>query len=100
MNIPSDANQREAFMQYEANQWFAPNKSILLSYNGEEDHVASLMKQYQLKPERILESGSSAGHRLTYLRGLHPSAQMKDLDPSTNAVNFGKKMYPQIDLHY
>jgi hypothetical protein len=58
-----------------------------------------LIKQNRLKPECVLEIGSSARHRLNYLKELYPSTQTEGIDPSSGAVNFRKEMYPQISLH-
>jgi ubiquinone/menaquinone biosynthesis C-methylase UbiE len=91
--------QRKAFQQYEANQWFARNKFILYKYKGENDFVSSIITQYRINPIRILEIGSSAGYRLNYLKSLFPSAKIIGIDPSTDAVQEGRKLYPDIELH-
>lgn len=97
--MPVNTLQRKAFQQYEANQWFARNKSLLNSYAGEHDFVVNLLLQYKIKPLRILELGSSAGYRLHYLKHLFPDAQVFGIDPSTDAVATGTQLYPGVELH-
>jgi ubiquinone/menaquinone biosynthesis C-methylase UbiE len=95
----SIAFQKQAFQKYEANQWFARNKSLLNTFKGESDIVSSLITQYRINPIRILEIGSSAGYRLNYLKSLFPSALVVGIDPSTDAIQEGMKLYPNIELH-
>ena len=97
--MQSLAFQKQAFQKYEANQWFARNKSLLNTFKDETDIVSSMITQYRINPIRILEIGSSAGYRLNYLKSLFPSALVVGIDPSTDAVEEGRKLYPNIELH-
>ncbi len=96
--MSTTASQRKAFQQYEANQWFIRNKPILDNYAGENDFVINLLQLYNIKPLRILEIGCSAGYRLNYLRNLFPAAEITGIDPSSEAVNAGKRHYPGVEL--
>jgi len=97
--MQNTALQSIAFRNYEANQWFLRNKPVLEKYSGDDDIIVNLVKQYQVKPLRILEIGSSAGYRLHYLKTIFPSAEVKGIDPSDEAIKYGKAQYRNIDLH-
>jgi ubiquinone/menaquinone biosynthesis C-methylase UbiE len=92
------ALQRKAFVQYEANQWYARNKQAVDNYSGEDDIVVGLLKQYHVQPLRVLEVGCSAGYRLHYLKQYYPEACVTGIDPSSDAVKKGSELYPNIEL--
>lgn len=94
-----DSNhQKEAFLAYEANAWFERNKSVIDNYHPEKDRVISLITEYGLKPEKILEIGSSAGYRLNGLKNILPSTEVFGLEPSTEAIEYGKQNYPSVNF--
>ena len=89
-------NQKKAFLEYEADLWFKRNKEALENYKVEDDIVYNLLDKYKILPEKILEIGCSSGHRLNGLKGLFPYAGVYGIDPSNNAIAYGKELYPHV----
>jgi ubiquinone/menaquinone biosynthesis C-methylase UbiE len=92
------SNQKKAFIDYEANQWFERNREKLLEYTAHNDHVISLMLKFQLAPERVLEIGSSAGYRLNAIYEKFPPSKVHGIEPSSHAIDYGKKKYVNVNF--
>ena len=90
--------QKSAFLSYEANAWFSRNKSKLGNYNPEEDRIITLLKNYKINPQSVLEIGSSAGYRLNAIKNYFGSESVIGVEPSKDAINFGKKEYPEVSF--
>ena len=90
--------QKDAFINYEANEWWKRNKKVLLNYSTKTDKIISLIQEYQLQPEKALEIGSSAGYRLNGIKGLFPKAELYGIEPSKDAIKYGRKAFPLINL--
>lgn len=91
--------QKEAFIKYEANAWFKRNQDALMAYQPENDTIISLLKAYGLNPESILEIGCSAGYRLNALKLEFSGSTVYGLEPSTDAISFGKNVYPDVNFY-
>jgi len=89
-------NQKKAFLEYEADSWFERNKSVIENYKVEKDFVTDLLIKYNIIPEKVLEIGCSAGYRLNGLKGLYPNADVYGIDPSKNAISYGKELFPHV----
>lgn len=90
--------QKKAFQEYEADQWFQRNKPYLDNYRAEDDIVISTIRNYRIKPQNILEIGSSAGYRLDGIKKLYPETNVSGIDPSQQAVDYGARTYPHVHL--
>jgi len=89
-------NQKQAFLEYEADLWFERNKKFVENYKIEEDFVSNLLIKYNISPEKILEIGCSAGYRLNGLKLLYPNAEVYGIEPSNSAIAHGKNLYPHV----
>ena len=89
-------SQKKAFLEYEADLWFERNKKVVENYKIEDDFVITLLKKYDISPEKILEIGCSAGYRLNGLKKLYPNADVYGIDPFNSAISYGKKLYPHV----
>lgn len=98
MPDPKEHYQKNAFQEYEADQWFRRNKPVLDNYNADKDIVINTVRNYNLKPDNILEIGSSAGYRLAGLKKCFPASNVCGIDPSQEAVAYGTKAYPDVRL--
>lgn len=91
--------QKEAFLEFEANQWFDRNFEAIKNFKPIEDVVYQIVKKYSLTPKNILEIGSSSGHRLN---GLHEllgdNTRYFGIDPSTKAIEYGSNKFKNISL--
>ena len=91
--------QKEAFIEFEANEWFERNIEAINNFNKNDDLACGLVKKYSLKPKNILEIGSSSGHRLN---GLHEiigdDCKYYGIDPSKKAIDFGSEKYKNLNL--
>ena len=91
--------QKEAFLEFEANQWFDRNFEAINNFKPVEDVVYQIVKKYSLTPTDILEIGSSSGHRLN---GLHEllgdNTRYFGIDPSTKAIAYGSNKFKNISL--
>ena len=91
-------NQKDSFLNYEANAWFDRNFEVITNYNPNEDRVIDLFKKYNFDKQSILEIGSSAGYRLNALKDLIPNSNVFGIEPSQKAIEFGKKNYKEVNL--
>lgn len=84
-------NQKQVFLDQEANQWFERNRSAIQNRNmPDDDFIAStLQTQANLfANSKILEIGCADGFRLKYLKGAL-NAEVYGIDPSASAVQEG-----------
>lgn len=91
-------NQKDSFLNYEANAWFDRNFEVITNYNPNEDRVIDLFKKYNFDKQSILEIGSSAGYRLNALKDLIPNSNVFGIEPSQKAIEFGKKNYKEVNF--
>lgn len=91
-------SQKAAFLNYEADEYFARNQGILTSYSVEKDPVIKLLQDYQYVPKRILEIGCNAGYRLNGIKTLFPESEVYGVEPSRSAIEYGKKNYKNINF--
>ena len=94
----TDKLQKKAFIDFEGDAWYTRNKSYIDSYDGSKDPVCQLLKKYKIEEGNILEIGCSAGYRINYLKQQNPVSHLYGIDPSLNAVNYGKTKYNNIEL--
>jgi ubiquinone/menaquinone biosynthesis C-methylase UbiE len=90
--------QKNAFLEFEANNWFDRNKKAILNFDKNIDSVNCLLKKYNIIPENVLEIGSSAGYRLDGIKKDFPESTVFGIDPSKSAISWGKKKYKDINL--
>ncbi|MBT1690101.1 class I SAM-dependent methyltransferase [Dawidia soli] len=86
-------SQKEAFLQYEADNYFNRNKSV--AYVPEDDVVIKLLKEYNYTPKSTLEIGCNTGYRLEAIRNL-TGASVVGIEPSQEAIDAGKQQYPLV----
>ena len=89
-------NQKDAFLQYEADNWFFRNKEV--HYSAEKDVVINVLKEYNAKPENVLEIGCSYGYRLNAISTYFNTAHVTGLEPSAEAIKRGNLNYPQVNF--
>jgi ubiquinone/menaquinone biosynthesis C-methylase UbiE len=90
--------QKDAFIQYEADQWFQRNSKVLKKYTVKSDKIISLLRSYKLSPKKILEIGCSAGYRLDGLKKSYPDAGVFGIEPSKEAINYGSEHYKGVSF--
>jgi ubiquinone/menaquinone biosynthesis C-methylase UbiE len=92
------SQQKEAFVTYEADAWFERNKDAWLSYSPEKDNVVSLLKEYNLAPDSLLEIGCSAGYRLAGVKEIFKDCNVFGIEPSGKAIEYGKKHFNAVNF--
>ena len=92
-------NQKEAFLEFEADEWFQRNKSFIESFDGSKDSVSRAIANYAIPLNKVLEVGCSAGHRLNYLQRHYPQASFSGLEPSQKAIANGQMAYPSVQFY-
>ena len=92
--------QKDTFLDSEGNEYYRRNKQKLTSveYMMANDRVVNSLKQLPFRAQSVLEVGCSNGWRLEALRRMHGTVRCFGLDPSTDAVNDGKALFPEISL--
>lgn len=90
--------QKEAWVEYEADAWFDRNQNYLKTYSEERDRVISLIKEYNLKPERVLEIGCSAGYRLNGIKNAFGNCEVHGVEPSKEAIQYGQNAFPAVNF--
>lgn len=88
--------QKKIFLESEANNWFARNKSAS-RFKQQEDLIAVNVNKYEINPQRILEIGCASGIKLNYLQEL-TSATCYGIDPSSSAIGEAKEKFPKLQL--
>lgn len=91
-------NQKESFLAYEANAWFERNLSVIEKYDANRDRVITLVKEYNLRPTKILEIGSSAGYRINALKTIYNDCEVYGIDPSVDAIQYGKEHFSDVNF--
>ncbi len=92
-------SQKEAFIKYEANSWFERNKTVVDKFNENDDYIIKLLDSYKIQPQKFLEIVSSAGYRLNAIKTKYSNCEVYGIDPSTDAVEYGKIKYPHVNLN-
>lgn len=92
----ADKSQKEAFLKYEADNWFLRNKEV--KYVAEKDFVVKVLQEYNSAPKNVLEIGCNTGYRLEGIRTLFPGSKVSGIEPSSEAITKGKLDYPKIDF--
>jgi ubiquinone/menaquinone biosynthesis C-methylase UbiE len=90
--------QKDAFLESEANDYFARNQAILKNYSTEKDSVLKTIQDYKCVPKRVLEIGCNAGYRLNGLKIIYPECEVYGIEPSGDAIDYGKNNYQDIFL--
>jgi len=91
--------QKEAFLESEANDWFDRNVEAINNFNKNDDVVCNLIKKYSLNPRKILEIGTSSGHRLNGLYEIiGDDCKYYGIDPSKKAIEFGTEKFKKLNL--
>jgi ubiquinone/menaquinone biosynthesis C-methylase UbiE len=90
--------QKNAFIQSEANEYFYRNQAILKEYSPENDSVLKTIEDYNYIPKKVLEIGCNAGYRLNGLKTKYPDSQVYGIEPSVDAIEYGKNNYHNISL--
>lgn len=89
-------NQKQVFLNSEGDEWFSRNieerKSQL-----ENDRLLRTIRFVELSPTKILEIGCSNGSRINLLKD-ELGAECYGIDPSTKAIEDGKKQFSEITL--
>jgi ubiquinone/menaquinone biosynthesis C-methylase UbiE len=93
-----DTKQKNIFLQEEADAWFDRNIISITNFDIKRDPVAAIIKKYHIEYTNCLELGCSAGHRLHGLKSLFPNANYFGIDPSSKAINYGKKNFSNLEL--
>lgn len=90
---------KQAFLEFEANSYFDRNYDSLTNFNSKNDIILKLIDDYSLKFETICELGCSAGGRLDFIEKKYNPNKIIGVDPSKNAINFGKTINKNIIFH-
>lgn len=95
----SELSQKEAFLTSEGDKYYHRNRDKLATADQKaaKDRVLAGVRAMNLQPRRILEVGCSNGWRLAALRSTY-SAKCYGIDPSAEAINEGKALFPDISL--
>lgn len=86
--------QKEAFLAYEADNWFKRNK--MAEYLPEKDVVIKVLKEYSVSAIDVLEIGCSSGYRLNAIASTFMDVHATGIEPSQEAINYGRQTYPNI----
>ena len=90
-------NQDEVFSALEGDNYFARNKMALEGFDPEQDLPLRLMNLYGLRPRSAVEIGAANGCRLAAIAERY-GARVIGVDPSANAIENGRKRFPQVEF--
>jgi len=88
--------QKEIFSASEGDQWF--NRNLGSSVAHENDKIVQTLQSIELSPKKVLEIGCSNGKRLNLIKNTFGS-ECWGIDPSSKAIEDGKKKYPEISMN-
>ncbi|MFN4152410.1 MAG: class I SAM-dependent methyltransferase, partial [Candidatus Sericytochromatia bacterium] len=83
---------------FEGNNWFNRNKSYIDNKDLSNDPIIKIIDLYDLKPDSIIDIGSSNGYRVNYIKDRVKSSINFAVDPSKEAIDDGKSKYPDINF--
>ena len=90
--------QKELFLEGEANRWFQKNIDYDKENRGKYNKfLITSINKLPLKPKRVLEVGCSAGWWLNAINQ-YCKSDCYGIDPSHEAIEFGKRKFPNITL--
>lgn len=95
-----DQEQKDYFLEAEADRWYERNLDKINGYTASEDKIISLLETYDIPSRSVLEIGCSAGYRLNGIRQRFANVTVEGIDPSVKAIEAGRKLYPSISLHH
>jgi len=98
--MPHRIEQKKIFMNSEGDQWFNRNENLYdLQHKGKDDKIVQTLKFIELFPKKVLEIGCSNGHNLSLIKEAF-NAECWGIDPSSKAIEDGKKQFPGISLAF
>lgn len=90
--------QKDIFLKNEGNKYLERNKEVYLNDgNLEGNELFRVCDKYIKEGFRILEIGCCNGINLNYYSQLK-NVELYGIDPSSEAIEIGKKQYPKINL--
>ena len=92
----STMKQKDAFLNYEANNYFNRNKDV--EYIAEHDIALKVLKEYQAHPKHVLEIGCSYGYRLDAISRIFQDAKTIGIEPSSEAIRRGRALFPGVNF--
>ncbi len=90
-------SQDKIFLEKEGDSYFKRNMFKRSISKFEDFPILKLAEIFNLKPKKVLEVGASDGFLLSYMHEKH-KAECCGLEPSQEAINFGKQKYPYINF--
>jgi SAM-dependent methyltransferase len=89
--------QSRIFLASEADEWFRRNAAALKGFDLAKDPPATLIREYGLRPRRILEVGAANGARVAALCAEY-GARGTAIEPSAAAVEDARARFPDIKV--
>lgn len=92
----SNKTQKQAFLDYEANNWFSRNRSS--QYNPKKDPVLAVLREYSITAGHVFEIGCSYGYRLNAISQSFEDVKVTGLEPSLEAIEYGRQKYSSVNF--
>jgi len=95
------SHQSKIFLSSEGDAWYKRNKSHIereQDFGQDIDFILQALKGSSFEIQDLLEVGCSSAVKLNQL-ALSFSSRGSGIDPSSLAINFGRKQFPNLDLH-
>ena len=92
--------QENIFLNKEGDKWFERNlidSEVNLGERIANDNIITCFEYLDIIPKNVLEIGCSSGWRLEGLVEKY-KCRCSGIDPSSKAINYGNKSYPNIEL--
>lgn len=93
--MDSNINQKEVFLNSEGDKWFNRNNTNTARKEISKDY--RMYSKYLQKNFKILEIGCADGLHLQYFHD-KTACDCYGIDPAKEAIAYGKKAYPDINL--
>jgi len=90
-------DQDKIFLEKEGDKWFKRNKDAI-GNNLENDPPLKMIELLNLKPLSVLEVGATNGYRLAELSHKIGRGTYVAIEPSSDAIEDGKKRFPEIEF--
>ena len=89
--------QKEIFLSSEGDQWFLRNKEQYKKQKNDDGILIESLKKLEITPKVVLEIGCANGTKLNEFNKTF-KAECFGIDPSTKAIENGKKEFRNINL--
>lgn len=90
--------QDTIFLQSEGNAYCERNRDKITVESALQDYPMQLLREAGIKPTKVVDIGTSMGHRLEAIRRTYENCECVGIEPSEQAIVEGSKLFPKLNF--